>query len=262
MLARIRKVFLGLMAAVFLTSFSTATAGTTHPPSSKAPTHLTSTKYTNWAGYQMRVATPTSARAVWKVPAASWQGQNGYSNQWVGLGGGTTAQGQLIQAGTESDNTCVVMSKGTCLKSRSTYSLWLETYPQRAQERITNLPVAAGETIDVQVDYQAAGNQAQFTLCNVTKKACVTATRDAPAPRAVAEFVVERPSAANGHPLALARFRTASFQNIQVADHHQRQSLRPLPTTRMQMDNGKPLAVTNDFDVTTGKFSVAYRRPC
>lgn len=250
-----------------------ATARTTGTRTSKTLPKVTSlpmpslpglkpaTTFTNWAGYQVDVAHPTQAHAAWIVPKASWPGRDGYSNVWVGLGGGTKEQGQLVQAGTEQDIVCKAVTKGRCTAwSTQTYA-WIETYPQRNQERITNMDVAPGDAVDVTVRWSAADSTAYFTLCNDRTSECVETSRVTSAPKGVAEFIVERPSVADGTVKALADIGKVTFTSVDVERAGVATSLSTLPGRRIHMQTTDRLATTGPLTHFVGSFSVTFVKP-
>src|SRR4029077_8844114 len=61
---------------------------------------------TNWSGY-VRTGAPhsfTKITATWVVPSVNCpDGSDTASSTWTGIGGGTTADPTLVQAGTEQD---------------------------------------------------------------------------------------------------------------------------------------------------------------
>lgn len=215
----------------------------------------------NWAGYQASVAGPQQIRGTWFVPRASWPGRDGYSSAWVGLGGGKAGQGQLIQAGTESDTVCSAVRQHRCVAWRTSYYAWIETYPGRTQERITNLAIAPGDAIDVTVRWDATKRLAYFTLCNWRNDRCVGATRRASAPLGVAEAVVERTADAAGRPRALANVGTVNFNGVEIKGARGTHNLNAWPARRLTMFNGSTLATTSALTRYGDAFSVTYRRP-
>lgn len=216
--------------------------------------------YQNWAGYQVSTANPMVAHGSWIVPKVGWPGRDGYSNMWVGLGGGNRSQGQLVQAGTEHDVKCVGLKAGKCSKWRSDYYLWVETFPQRAQERITNLPLSPGDAVEVTVRWSAKESRAYFTLCNWRVDRCVGTSRVTSAPKGVAEFVVERPSRVDGNPLALGNIGTATFNGLDVRDATGTHLPKRMRNTRITMFNGKLLALPTNWSSYGDSFSVTYKR--
>lgn len=217
--------------------------------------------YQNWAGYQVAANNPTEVHGSWIVPKANWPGRDGYSNMWVGLGGGTASQGQLLQAGTEHDTTCIALTAGKCSKWRTDYYLWIETFPQRAQERITNLPIAPGDAVEVTVRWSAKDSRAYFTVCNWRLDRCVGTSRVTSAPKGVAEFVVERPSRFDGRPLALANTGTVSFNGLDVRDSTGTHLPKQMRNTRITMYNGRLLAVPGAMSPYGDSFAVTFKRP-
>lgn len=216
---------------------------------------------TNWAGYQVAVNRPLQARASWYLPRVSWPGRDGYSNAWVGLGGGTSAQGQLLQAGTEHDVVCTAVRHRRCVSTRTQYYAWIETYPQRGQERVTNLALSPGDAVEATVRWLPGESTATFTLCNWRTSQCVSASRTTRAPGSVAEFVVERPTLGSGRVSALANFGAVTFSGAEVSDNSGHHRLGQLPATRMTMANGRTLATPGPLGSYGDSFSVSFARP-
>ena len=216
--------------------------------------------YENWAGYQVTAKNPTQAKGSWVVPKANWPGRDAHSNMWVGLGGGNRAQGQLIQAGTEQDTKCIALKAGKCSKWNTDYYLWVETFPQRSQERITNLPISPGDPVDLTVRWSARDSRAYFTLCNERLERCVVTSRVTSAPKGVAEFVLERPSRADGRPLALANTGTVSFRQLSVTDASGTRAPKKMAHTRILMFNGNLLASPGAWSASGNGFPVTFKR--
>lgn len=239
--------------------FTSPTPSMTTKPTNRRATARVGT--TNWSGYQVAVTGPLQAHASWYLPSVSWPGRDGYSSTWVGIGGGTAAQGQLIQAGTEQDVVCTAVRNGRCISTRAQYYAWIETYPRRGQERVTNLALAPGDAVEATVRWDPAASAASFTLCNWRTSQCVSAIRSAGAPRAVAQFVVERPTLGTGRVGALANFGAVTFTGLEVTNGRGRYAPGQLPTTRITMVNGRALATPGPLRGYGDSFSVSFVRP-
>lgn len=231
------------------------------PKTTVRPAPVKPAAYANWAGYQASIAGPESIHGTWIVPKATWPGRDGYSAMWVGLGGGTAKQGELVQAGTESDVVCTAVTRGHCTKWKTSYYPWIETYPSRAQERITNLAVAPGDAVEVTVRYAAKEGRSYFTLCNWRTNDCVGTDRTSAAPRGVAEAVLERTSGADGRARALANVGSPTFSSVYAKGKDGTRNLAGWPSTRITMSTGAALAVPSGISRTGDTFSVSYRRP-
>lgn len=238
-----------------------ATTPTRRGSTAPRPASVTAAKYTNWAGYQVSVKDPQAIHASWIVPKATWPGRDGYSAMWVGLGGGNATQGELVQAGTESDSVCIAATRGHCTKWRTSYYPWVETYPSRAQERITNLEIKPGDAVEVTVRYAPREGRSFFTLCNWRSNDCVATDRKSAAPKGVAEAVLERTSGANGQPRALANVGTPRFSGVYVKGSPGTRNLQGWPSARVTMATGAALATPGTIDHCGDAFGVTFHRP-
>ena len=237
-----------------------AAAATGFAPSANAAT--TSVQYTNWAGYQTKTSAPREVTATWVVPSVSWAGRDTKSSAWVGLGGGNATQGALLQAGTGHDNNCVAVSNRVCTKSVSSYYAFVEVYPQNTLEKVTNLPVKPGDIITADVIYAPTTGRTTMTLTNNTTRVAVQYARQAPAPKAVAEAVVERTANQWGTPSALAKFTPIRFSQFAVRDAWGWHNPAKMANVRMSMVNaGGPLATTSALSASGDSFTETWLRP-
>jgi hypothetical protein len=153
---------------------------------SAATVHTTSS---NWAGYAVR-RTGVAFRhlsGTWTVPAVDCSaGGEGYSANWVGLGGYSTSSQALEQLGTESD----------CDRSgKATYSAWFEVVPAAATT--AKLTIRPGDVIFA----SAAVKDHLVTLKMIDKTTGATATRTlraATVDTSSAEWIVEAPALCDG----------------------------------------------------------------
>jgi hypothetical protein len=83
----------------------------------------------NWAGNVADSHTYTDVDATWAIPHAGTGSADRftYSTAWVGLGTGSSAGDELVQAGSESDG-----------GNPGTYYTWLEVYPDLPTEYYLN----------------------------------------------------------------------------------------------------------------------------
>src|SRR4051812_15831555 len=114
----------------------------------------------NWFGYNQGTLEKgttlfSSITGDWTVPAASQHasGQDEYSSDWIGIGGGcvdagcTVPDNTLIQTGTEQD-----VSTG----GAASYSAWWELIPGPSID-ISNMTVAAGDHMHASISELVAG---------------------------------------------------------------------------------------------------------
>jgi hypothetical protein len=157
----------------------------------------------NWSGYavESNLSSPLNnavnqVLGQWVVPAVTCTRSTTYSSTWVGIDG--YSDGTVEQTGTEQD----------CYRGKPVYYAWFETYPQPEYE-ITNLPVAAGNTMSASVQYTSP-NLYTLTIKNMINGSSYSTTRRLAAQRQSAEWVQEAPSSWFG-VLPLANFGTVNF---------------------------------------------------
>lgn len=247
----------------FIAAAAVASFGMIAPTGALAATSQGS--YANWAGLQVATSTPREITASWTVPQVSWAGRDTMSSVWIGLGGGNSTQGSLLQAGTGQDNKCVavktVAGKRTCTRSTSSYYAFVEVYPQRTLEKVTNLPVRPGDYVTAQVAYTPSAGRTTMTLTNHATNRAVVYSRVAPAPKAVAEAVVERTANAVGTPSALAKFNQVTFYGLSVRDAAGTHKPCHMNNTVMTMRNsGRTLASTSKLSSYGDSLSVTWRK--
>jgi hypothetical protein len=125
-----------------------------------------------------------------------------YSATWIGMDGFDAASKDVVQAGTESDATCV---NGA---TTGTYYAWYEWYP--AYETRTNLPVSPGDDMGVQVDVLSAVSAGAFITNETTNEYEAIGFGPPQGTRFIgnsAEWIVERPEV-NNNLSSLANYVT------------------------------------------------------
>jgi hypothetical protein len=151
----------------------------------------------NWSGYavvdgQNPFQSGTTVYGEWVVPVAQQQagtctGTWSYSSEWVGIDGFTSSD--VLQAGIEVDAFC---GNGSTM---AFYSAWYEWYPD-VETRITNLPIAPGNIIGVEV-WNTGPTQGNAYIVNYTTQQSVSLAFNAPAGTSLVgdsvEWIVERP---------------------------------------------------------------------
>jgi hypothetical protein len=151
----------------------------------------------NWFGYNQGSLAlgGTQFNAItgdWVVPAATnhTAGQDEYSSDWIGIGGGcvdaacSVGDNTLIQTGTESD----VSATGA-----TSYSAWWEIIPAPSID-ITNVTVSPGDHIHAAIAEVLAGtNLWTITLQNVTTGQTFTQTVPYASSHLTAEWIEETP---------------------------------------------------------------------
>lgn len=183
-----------------------------HGPMKKATTQqtldlfeTTSTTSGNWSGVAdlsgatsynststfyylvMEYVVPTATQA-YGACTGSWD----YSSSWIGMDGYNN--GDVLQAGTESDAYCSGSTKSTY------YSAWYEWFPN-GEVRISNLPVTAGDDIFVEV-WHTSKTQGYAYFVNYNTDQVVEVGFTAPSSANFignsAEWIVERPGLSTG----------------------------------------------------------------
>jgi hypothetical protein len=174
----------------------------------------------NWSGYAVvDGANPfqsgTTVYGEWVVPVAqqaagTCTGTWSYSSEWVGIDGFTSSD--VLQAGIEVDAFC---GNGS---SMAFYSAWYEWYPD-VETRITNLPIAPGNIIGVEV-WNSGPTQGNAYIVNYTTEQSVSLAFNAPAGTSLVgdsvEWIVERPEV-NGAFAALTHYVAEPFNFCHAA---------------------------------------------
>jgi len=174
-----------------------------HKP--RVPSPIDNASSSNWSGYALVNNSVSSyggtsfyyliadfvqpvAQQAYGACTGSWD----YSSAWVGIDGYNNDD--VLQAGTEADAYC---SGGS---TASYYSPWYEWYPN-GETRITNLPVAPGDDLFVEV-WSTGSTTGNAYIVNYTTDQSVQVQFTAPSGTTLvgnsAEFIVERPGVDGG----------------------------------------------------------------
>jgi hypothetical protein len=172
----------------------------------------------NWFGYNqgaLELGTKlfNSITGDWTVPAASnhQAGQDEYSSDWIGIGGGcvdagcTVTDNTLIQTGTESD----VSAAGV-----ASYSAWWEIIP--APSLGITMTVSPGDHMHASIAEVLAGADLwAITIRDVTRNETYSTTVPYPSTHLTAEWIEETPLllSANAGFAALPNLTNPSFTN-------------------------------------------------
>lgn len=166
---------------------------------------------TFWSGFIATAQAPyTGVQARWTIPSVGCASRR-MSTAYVWIGEGGYLRGllsPLIQAGTASD----------CLNGRPHYHAFFERYPGGFAQDFP-MDLAAGDTVSVLV----TETQPDFWLLTVrdqTRGSSGSTTAQLAADTGSADFVVERPTVCQAwtcDQVPLARFKSVTFQNIQVS---------------------------------------------
>src|SRR3954470_5735400 len=176
---------------------ATAAAGTKSAHGQLLHLRANANQSGNWFGYNQGTLEKggtlfSSVTGDWTVPTASQHtaGQDEYSSDWIGIGGGcvdagcTVGDNTLIQTGTEQD-----VSAG----GAASYSAWWELIPGPSLE-ITNMTVTAGDHMHASIAELVAGSNVwTITLQNVTRGQTFTTTVPYSSTHGSAEWIEETP---------------------------------------------------------------------
>jgi hypothetical protein len=182
----------------------TASLATIGTASARADSAATSS---NWAGYAASKSGISFRRVAgtWVQPSVSCTaGQQGFSANWVGLGGYHQTSKALEQIGTEADCTSA---------GKAVYSAWYELVPDTS--KAVKITVKAGDTVSASVAVR--GHTVQLRLANRTRGTLFTKTLSAATVDTTsAEWIVEAPAVCFGtgglcRPTPLADFGTTGF---------------------------------------------------
>ena len=163
----------------------------------KGSTQSTPNQSSNWFGYNQGTVEQggklfNSIAGEWTVPKASLHvhGQDEYSSDWIGIGGGCIDSGclltdaTLIQTGTEQD----VSANG-----RASYSAWWEVIPAPSLT-IPNMTVAAGDRMYASIaETVAFSNIWTITLKDLTRNETYSSTVPYTSTHDTAEWIEETP---------------------------------------------------------------------
>jgi len=177
----------------------------------------------NWFGYnqgslELGGKQFNAITGDWVVPAATNHaaGQDEYSSDWIGIGGGcvdagcTVGDNTLIQTGTESD----VGAAG-----ETSYGAWWEIIPGPSID-ITNMMVAPGDHMHASIAEVVAGtNLWAITLQDLTTGQTFTQTVPYSSSHLTAEWIEETPlllDPASPGLAALPNLTSPAFDNATV----------------------------------------------
>ena len=186
--------------AIALAAFATAAASASAQVSAHGQLlHVTANtnQSTNWSGYNQGTLEQgsklfNSITGNWTVPAATQHtsGQDEYSSDWIGIGGGcvdancTAGDGTLIQTGTEQD----VAANGT-----ASYSAWWEVIPGPSLT-ITSMTVHAGDHMHASIaEVVPNSNVWTITINDLSDGQSYTTTVPYSSTHATAEWIQETP---------------------------------------------------------------------
>jgi hypothetical protein len=196
----------------------------------------------NWSGYaayttsgafKTNNSTIMTEFTVPSVSASTCNNSWEYASQWVGFDGYNS--NDVLQAGVETDAICAGTSRAAF------YSFWIEWYPY-SEVRISNLPVSAGDTVEVIVWYTTSAPNGHAYIANLTKKVAVSGWFNQPSGTTFvgnsAEWIVEAPTV-NGSLATIPNFGSVTL-----------------------IDNAEGAFTTNGFQGATSNWSTVYPGAC
>jgi hypothetical protein len=216
------RVIVALLAVAAAALVPAASAGTTasslaHGQVIQIRAHTNQSS--NWFGYnqgslELGGKQFNAITGDWVVPAATQHtaGQEEYSSDWIGIGGGcvdaacTVGDNTLIQTGTEQD----VDASGN-----ASYGAWWEIIPAPSIE-ITNITVAAGDHMHASISEAVPGSNVwTIVLQNVTRGQTFSQTVPYSSSHLTAEWIEETPLllGTNAGFAALPNLTTPAFDN-------------------------------------------------
>jgi len=188
----------------FLASAAALVAGLTLAASASAATAhgdlikpVNANQSINWFGYNQGSLEQggklfSSITGDWNVPTATahTKGQDEFSSDWIGIGGGcvdagcTVGDATLIQTGTEQD----VDSAG-----HASYSAWWELIPAPSLT-ITNMTIAPGDHMHASIAETLVGSNVwSIVLQDVTRNETFSTTVPYSSTHLTAEWIEETP---------------------------------------------------------------------
>jgi Peptidase A4 family len=208
-----------LVAAVLVGSVFVAQAGAARSHGQTLHLGFDANQSSNWFGYnqgslELGGKQFNAITGDWTVPAATQHtaGQEEFSSDWIGIGGGcvdagcTIGDNTLIQTGTESD----VDASGN-----ASYGAWWEIIPGPSIS-ISSFPVSAGDRMHASIAEVLAGaNLWTITLQNVTRGQTFTTTVPYSSSHLTAEWIEETPLliGTNAGFAALPNLTNPAFDN-------------------------------------------------
>ena len=212
----------------------------------------------NWFGYDLGSLERgdtlfNSISGDWTVPAVSphTSGQDEYSSDWIGIGGGcvdsgcTVGDNTLIQTGTEQD----VSAAG-----QASYSAWWELVPDPSTA--ISMTVAPGDHIHAAIaELVADSNVWTITLQDVTRNETFTQTVPYSSTHATAEWIEETPLILGTSPglASLPNLTSPAFDLATV--NGQPASLKPSEEIQLIDSNGTVIGAPSAPDPEADGFN-------
>ena len=157
---------------------------------------------TNWSGHVLSGTTFTHIAGDWVVPAITPTQYPGASATWIGIDGGPSSPGSIIQTGT-AQNT----SGGS-----TSYYAWYELYPQAPTALF---PVNPGDHMAASI-VQANPATWDLEISDVSSGESSSGPLPYSGPHLSAEWIEELPTVVNGAQATLPDFGSATFTAMQA----------------------------------------------
>ncbi|MDP9331913.1 MAG: G1 family endopeptidase [Actinomycetota bacterium] len=177
------KNLINIVTRCVVVAMSVTVIGAARPAG--AATTSTVLRSTNWSG-SVQVAPNstnyTAVKATFTVPTVTTTPGYQYSSAWVGIGGFTSTDKNLVQTGIEADNA----------NGSAQYWAWTDLPPAGAQR--LPLAVHAGDVVTASV-IEVGNNVWTMTVQDVTTGTSASRTAIvSPSPKHSAEAILERPT--------------------------------------------------------------------
>ena len=239
---------------------ATANAGTTSNAHGQLlHVRANTNQSSNWFGYdqgslELGGTLFNAITGDWVVPAATnhTAGQDEYSSDWIGIGGGcvdascSVGDNTLIQTGTESDASAA---------GATTYGAWWEIIPGPSID-ISNMTIAPGDHMHASIAEVVAGsNLWTITLQNVTTGQTFTQTVPYSSSHLTAEWIEETPlllDPASPGLAALPNLTSPAFDNATV--NGQPANLQPSEEMQLIDSNGSVIGTPSAPDAQANGF--------
>src|SRR3954471_2701649 len=253
-----RTLALLAAAAAALASASTASA-TPAAHGQLLQVRADTNQSTNWFGYNQGSLDLggkqfNAITGDWIVPAPTQHsaGQNEYSSDWIGIGGGcvdancTVGDSTLIQTGTEQD----VDAAGN-----ASYGAWWEIIPGPSIA-ITNMTIASGDHMHSSIAELVPGsNLWTIVLQDVTRNETFTETVPYSSTHLTAEWIEETPLllGTNAGFAALPNLTNPAFENARTNSANAK--LTPNEKMLLTDSNGRVIGAPSNPDAQADGFA-------
>ena len=158
----------------------------------------------NWSGQIASGATFTGVQGNWVVPAVQATQSSESSATWIGIDGGPSSPGSILQTGTAQQTEGGVTQ----------YYAWYELYPQPS---VVIGSVSPGDQMVASIN-QIAGSTWSLSIADTSVAGDVTTIHPTySGPDASAEWIEELPTVVGGVQPTLANFGSATFTQMQAS---------------------------------------------